>query len=342
MPSPSAAPSAGVIAVGDAQDEVRRRYRDRLVAAVESRSALERVLCDLSEGLVTCVGPWPTLTVGVSEVLAEWAAENPARGCGVLPLWPKPRGQSLQPTRSQAERSTVALLWSGTELFDGGFVSPEGYQRASEQAVCRAVTSAHPPIAAAATGHGAEHCIRFGSRWLVSDQRLAPPGDTFPPARIGCPVVFLNCCSSARLGDCGIPQRYSLAATLGRRGKAVIGSFRNLHAVPQAGVEFARTLLSGTPLGQVVNAVNRASASWGESRPTFQLIGDAAQSWCAPAEAGALERPHPVVAAQLLLPLSLAWLDKLVATLCHWRTLGDGVQKAHGNMLAAERALCMA
>jgi hypothetical protein len=290
-------------------------------------------------GTVTFVGRWSDLTAGVSRTLAEWAAEDPLRGCGVLP--PSTRADAEVP-HLVAPRPSVGIVVHGDAPIEAGWVSEAGYREVDESAVVAAVTSDAPPVGIAVGGHGSEYCLRMGAFWLTVDPRAAPPGPTLEPGRVRCPAVFLNACGSLRLGDSPIPVSQSVAAALYAAGASVIGPFRNQYGVPDAERLFASALAAGLPMGRVVNAVNRGVADRCGVRPAYQLLGDPARVvWEGPRVDVPLA-DHPASPGVERMIGEVSRLERLDLTLARWAERSPRLQSASATFTAMGRRVYVA
>ncbi|WP_141688387.1 hypothetical protein [Bradyrhizobium paxllaeri] len=204
------------------------------------------------------------------------------------------------------------------------------------------------PTGTALTGHGAEYCVQFGSKWLSTFKTTFLSGPVIQPCfQLGA-AVFLNCCSSMRLGDSCVPQQYSLARTLFAAGSVVIGSFRNLHILPQYGEAFARALLAGQPLGHIVNNLNLQADALEQRGCAFQLLGDPCISY--PANLSSSQVRPPTVASASTAPAgvcdlvsNVAWLEQFADTLLHWMPENQLVTGSYIRVtLLTSRAGCIA
>ena len=325
-----------VVAASSVAAAASQQFPDRAVYGLERDSELSALLGRARAATVTFAGRWDDLRVHVSRLLAEWAAEDERRGCGIVLIDDE---TASKPRAAGQVTEEVGILVSGGA---SGVVDRTSFRPLDEVAAAELAFSGVPPLAISVTGHGAEHCIRLGGSWMATDPRLPPGGPVVPPASVRSPAVFLNCCASLRLGDSAIPRACSVSAALHRGGAAVVGSFRNIHTSPDAGLIFAEALLRGLPMGRVANAINRNAALWHETRPAFQLLGDpcrvvSARPGRCPAFVIGPRTPH-------LKPLArrVAQLDRLYETLSRWRRFPDHVHTAHERFLADARMLLVA
>ncbi|MSU90500.1 hypothetical protein GE300_12865 [Rhodobacteraceae bacterium 2CG4] len=134
--------------------------------------------------------------------------------------------------------------------------------------------SPNPPFAISLTNHGAEHCIVLEDRWIVADEDVLQSVKGILSSRISSPVILLNACGSLRLGDSCVPKKYSVAAALAESGANVIGPMRIVPIFPGLASLFSTLILSGEPLGRIVNALNfHIEEAYGE-RGAYHLLGD--------------------------------------------------------------------
>jgi hypothetical protein len=226
-------------------------------------------------------------------------------------------------------------------LMQGGGValdSTEGLCPTSGQLALEAIRSEMPPLGVAITGHGAEHCIRAGEHWLTTDARISPSAQVLLPHELRSPAVLLNGCSSLRLGDSVVPRRYSVAAALHAAGAAVIGAYRNLHTSPDVSEDFSDALLEGLPLGRIVNRLNLRLRERGESRGSFQLLGDAARV-VSPPRRSPRRRPEPpeVMNEPADLLHEVNWVEHLYSTFARCVDLSEGLRASYRHFLEAAR-----
>lgn len=320
-----------------------RRFPERTLTVIPDATTLEAFLASCQASSLTFCGTWPELTVATSRSLAEWAREDPMRGCGLY----------LAPDDYGLDQSyTISGTNSVWEMLDRE-VARE-YRADSTTQVLIDDLLVHltddrrsRPIGTALTGHGAEYCVQFGSKWL----------STFETTLLGAPIirpcfqlgaaVFLNCCSSMRLGDSCVPQKYSLARTLFAAGSVVIGSFRNLHILPQYGESFARALLAGQPLGRIVNNLNLQADKLERRGSAFQLLGDPCINYPANLSSSEIRRAtvdftstEPAVVRDLI--NNIAWLEQFADTLLHWMPENQLVAASYMRLLhLTSRAGCM-
>ncbi len=318
-----------MLATPESAGFAERRFRGRPLAVIPDAGVLAEVLDGSRARSVTFCGRWPQLTVGISRKLAEWANRDGARGCGVYPAGQP--ASAATPCRP-VDLGCVYEIGAGQEATEH---RPDGRREISvDDLVARLL---EPQLAAPTglvlTGHGAEYCIRLGTMWLstFTTAMLADPV-ALPSVHLGS-VVFLNCCSSLRLGDSCVPEPYSLALALSRLGSAVIGSFRNFHTSPLLGQCFARALLEGESLGRVVNRLNDQARS-----PMFQLLGDPAVAYPATSLArrvrrSARPRSRDVESVALRLKIAeAARLEQATASLARW--LASDADRPHSHRLA--------
>lgn len=321
-----------------------RRFPRRPLTVIPDATALETFLASCRASSLTFCGTWPQLTVATSRSLAEWACQDSMRGCG---LYLAPDDYDLDQSYSIDGDSSVC------EAFDGEVAREYRRDGTAEfridDLLAHLTDDKRPrPAGMVLTGHGAEYCVQFGSRWL----------STFETSFLGAPVilprfqlaaaVFLNCCSSMRLGDSCVPQQYSLARALFAAGSVVIGSFRNLHILPQYGETFARALLAGQPLGQIVNNLNLQADKLERTGCAFQLLGD--PSINCPANLSSPQVPAPSVGFTSTEPAvvrdlvdHIAWLEQFANTLLHWLPENQLVARSYMRLLLlTSRAGCIA
>jgi hypothetical protein len=243
---------------------------------------LERANVDLIE----LIAPWRELTTERSRLLAEWAARDPGRGFGLRIA--RSDGSDLVRRRAAAEVNPHVDRVLGGCLTTAG---PERVEALPGEAFSR--RQADPrvrPCAVMITDHGAEHCIRLGDLWLCGDARAAPGPPAIGPEAVRSEIVFLNACSSLRLGDSVVPPAYSLAARLASQSSCVIGAFRNLR--PVAGTEdiFTDSVMRNMRLGETVNRLNRHLMATQGGGPAYALLGS-------PCERPFVDGPAPRIAA---------------------------------------------
>lgn len=249
------APGCGAFAKG--------QFPGRKLITILDDTQLDVFLASSRASSLTFCGSWLQLTVRVSRALAEWASENPDRGCGLYLATDASSG--VYPKRPM-ESERVYELADGFPALQYDAAGRLGIDQ--NDMVGRLLDQELPaPAAVVLTGHGSEYCIRLGSNPII-----------LPSFGLG-GVIFLNCCSSLRLGDSCIPQEYLLAALLFSFGSAVIGSFRNLHTSPHYATVFAEALLAGHALGRIVNRLNAEAHRAEPAGLAFQLLGDPVDSF---------------------------------------------------------------
>ena len=341
---PEASDKSDVVVVYPATAEcAKRHFPTRRLLLAGAAADLPSLLGHGDFGTVTFVGAWTDLTVTVSRLLAEWAAADERRGCGVVLAEdagsPTSRLDVNRPKPVSGVQEQIAMLVSG---LPGGILTGAGFERIAEPDLIAKAFARVPPVAVSLTGHGAEYCVRVGNSWLTTDPRLPPPGPVLSSKRLRSSAVFLNCCGSLRMGDSVVPKRYSLARCLHRRGIAVIGPFRNVHTSPDAGLLFAEALRWGWPMGRVANYLNLNVARWQETRPAFQLLGDpTTRVLSGPVRLPKLPLGHPEADLDDTIQSALD-LDLLYATIAGWRRPSEALQMAHEGLLDVIRLLVLA
>ncbi|MGY3347154.1 hypothetical protein ACVI1I_006256 [Bradyrhizobium sp. USDA 4459] len=312
-------PAHLILASSRAAEFAARRFPTRPLTIIQDATALERFLASCRASSLTFCGTWPQLTVATSRSLAEWACQDSMRGCGLY----------LASDHCDLDRSySIDGDSSVCEAFDGEVAREYRRDGTAEfrinDLLAHLTDDKRPrPAGMVLTGHGAEHCVQLGSKWLSTFETSFLNAPVILPRFQLAAAVFLNCCSSMRLGDSCVPQQYSLARTLFAAGSAVIGSFRNLQILPQYGETFARALLAGQPLGQIVNNLNMQADTLERTGCAFQLLGDPSINY--PANLSSPQVPAPSVgvtnterAIVADLVDDIAWLERFADTLLHW------------------------
>lgn len=264
-----------ILAAPENAELAAKRFPGRPLTVIADISALQVFLTSSRASSLVYCGDWPRLTIRLSRALAEWARQDPLRGCG-LDLGTEAFGSAGGHARDDVVykfddgKQAVAFRTAGTQAM------------ASDDLLGLLVRQELPtPTGVALTGHGAEYCMKFGSSWLSTYETALLSGPmVFPSFHLGA-VVLLNGCASLRLGDSVVPKEYSLAHALSRTGTAVIGSFRNMHSSLRYGEVFAEALLAGLSLGRIVNSLNLLASQVEQKGAAFQLLGD--PSICYPA-----------------------------------------------------------
>lgn len=243
----------------------RERHRYQL----KSNRQLREVLGSVADGTLVFHGLWRELTTSIQYALATWTLAGPGRASAVLPVDLAAELPRRDNRRWLAQPDVVLVQPTGNILVRRGTVVSctdlEALELASDE---------HSPVALAITGHGAEHCVQFGSLWLCTDPDARLPGAIVDPRDLRSPLVFLNSCASLRMGDSTVPMAHSLSATLFAQGSVVVGSFRNLHTSLDAPRLFVEGLRSGESLGNVLRNVNAAAVKAGAVIPPYQIMGD--------------------------------------------------------------------
>ncbi|WP_234892163.1 hypothetical protein [Sinorhizobium meliloti] len=311
----------------------KRQFPSRRLIAILDEAQLDAFLASCRASSLTFCGTWRQLTVRVSRALAQWAIQKPERGCGFsLVTNVSPQMRPRRPLDSNRVYEIIDGFpaaehnAAGRQIIDSNFV------------IGRLLDPSLPaPLGAVITGHGSEYCIRLGSRWFSTfNTAFLTDPIILPSFKLG-DVIFLNCCSSLKLGDSCVPESYSLAALLFSLGSAVIGSFRNLHTSPHYAAIFAQALLQGNSLGEIVNRLNAESNRF-ERGVAFQLLGDPVHR-LGPVNlrpsAGLLQSRPP----QLPLPSSLKRalednldLELLSAALTRWIPESSALAEVHANV----------
>jgi hypothetical protein len=282
-----------ILVAPESAEFAARRFPGRPLTVIADMPALQGVLASSRASSLLYCGDWPRLTVCHSRALAEWARQDPSRGCGVCLA-----AEACCPADAHQRDDVVYKFDHGEPAI--AFRAAAAQTLASDELLERLLHQELPtPTGVVLTGHGAEYCVRFGSKWLSTYETALLGGPSvFPSSRLGA-AVFLNCCSSLRLGDSCVPKKYSLAHLLSRMGTAVIGSFRNMHNSPRYGEVFAEALLAGQPLGQIVNTLNLLADRIEGKGAAFQLLGDPCISYpttstrrCAVPEHVPMTEPH--------------------------------------------------
>lgn len=293
-----AAPSVAGLEGHGARPVVVLRDAEEFASFLESADAAS----------ITVIAAWPDLTADLLRRLAEWAAERPGRGCGVIPSDSVPRERPRPPG---GPRQALVASFDGFGMLAGGSLAelaPAAFEAALDT----------PDIVLAITGHGGEHCITLGGDWIGTYPEAGLPGRRIPPDSIRCAAALLNTCGSLRLGDSVVPRQLSLAARLFAQGGAVIGAYHNQFALPDAALLFARDVLAGLPLGRIVGRLNRESRARGNPATSYQLLGDAitvlgdGAAWPEP-PSRTLSRP-----ASAPLVEEMGWLEQVDATIGGW------------------------
>lgn len=310
----------------------KRQFPGRKLIAIVNETELDAFLASSRASSLTFCGAWAQLTVRVSRTLAEWAIQTPDRGCGLCLVTDV---GSEMPQARTFESNRVYELTDGFPAIEYDAAGKQIID--SDELIGRLLDpKLLAPTGAVLTGHGSEYCIRVGSNWLSTFETtfLTDP-IVLPSFPLGS-VIFLNCCSSLRLGDSCVPRQYSLATLLHGFGSAVIGSFRNLHTSPHYASVFAQALLAGDTLGRIVNRLN-AEAHRIEPGVAFQLLGDPRQRY-------GLAVPHPILLssikiAQLPPPASLeraiednVCLERLSAALMRWLPDKSPLSEIHASL----------
>lgn len=247
----------------------RRYFRGRGLN-LSSEKALPALLSETSANTITFVAKWGRLTTRVSHMLSEWALGHPDRGCGVLPV--SARASAAPPLARNTVPPAIGII---TGNGSAGFATPGGFYSSPSDCIVDAACSEEDLTGLALTGHGGEYCIQMGEAWLTTDlQASLPGGEYIRPESLRCRLIFLNTCSSLRMGDSVVPQVYSLAFALYDKGIPVIGTYRNCYTWPDASLLLAEALFAGRTLGQVVNELNAEAIRRGETRGQFLLLGD--------------------------------------------------------------------
>jgi hypothetical protein len=289
--------------------------------------SLATCLSRLDASTVTVRAPWDRLTGHLMQDLADWAAERPQRGCGVVPS-DSPAGRYIA-----GDAAPIALLSDETAC---RALTSAGLRTIALEDGLELLASSTPPVAVALTGHGGEHCIAIGDRWIGTYSAAALPGVVMAPEAITCGAAFLNTCGSLRLVDSVVPRRYSLASRLHARGAGVVGAFRNQLTFAHAGEMFARQVMLGMPLGAVVNSLNRESRRLGHAAVSYQLLGDAS-SIVSNAVLPNMDRVEASRCFSDSLLDEVGWLDQAYRTLASWRDLSPDAESAYRDFARARR-----
>jgi hypothetical protein len=245
------------------------RPREREAVQLKSTRQLREFLFAATDETLVFHGLWEELTVPVQYMLAAWTLGGPGRASAIRPIDLVTR-RCNQAILGWITRPDIVLVQpTGSYLIRRGTVRP-----CTELEALDLAKDEHSAVALAITGHGAEHCVQFGSLWLSTDPHARLPGPIVDPQDLRSPLVFLNSCSSMRMGDSAVPISHSLAAALYARGTTVIGSFRNLHTSLDAPRLLVEGLASGQALGSALRNVNAAAVRDGAVIPPFQIMGD--------------------------------------------------------------------
>lgn len=261
-----------VLVTPESANYAQRNFPGRVQKTIEGIKALDIFLNNCDALSVLFCANWSCLTIDISRTLANWAIVKPERGVGLFPL---ADGAEIA---SPSFRFPIFVRRAVFELAANDAIahSINGQESLSEGKVIECLQpSTAPPLAGLAlTGHGAEYCIQFGNKWLSTFEAGILPGPFVFPQMVNASALFLNGCSSLRLGNSVVPMEYSLAYCLFASGATVIGSFRNLHTSYLYGRFFAVALLLGHPLGKIVNMLNRSANKESGRGAVFQMLGD--------------------------------------------------------------------
>lgn len=313
------------------------RRRERESVEIRSKRELHEFLSSAAEGTLVFHGRWDELTVPVQYMLAAWTLRGPGRGCGIRPV------DFVQQRSNQAflrwiARPIIALVQpTGSCVIRHGTVRP-----CTELEALDLARDEHSPVALIITGHGAEHCVQFGSLWLSTDAHARLTGPIVDPRELRSPLVFLNSCSSLRMGDSAVPIGHSLAAALYARGALVIGTFRNLHTNLNAPRLLVEGLTSGEALGAVLRNVNAAAVRDGAVIPPFQIMGDPTLRLNS-LPVRLVPRIRAEKHAGQALADEMVSTEVLVHTICSWFAPADEFERAYRRFKNAARhvfALC--
>jgi hypothetical protein len=263
-----------ILATPDSANHAQRHFPDRVLEKIENIRELDVFLANCAARSILFCADWSLLTVDVSRALASWAMVKPERGSGLFPL--ADDTESTIPSfhfSSPVQETVFELTLSGVVAYsiDGRHELVSERKFAEE---CLRPNTESSPAGLVLSGHGAEYCIQFGDKWLSTFETELLSGPFVFPQIINASAIFLNGCSSMRLGDSVVPMKYSLAYSLFTSGATVIGSFRNIHTSLFYGRYFATALLRGQPLGQIVNMLNRFASRESGRNPAFQMLGD--------------------------------------------------------------------
>lgn len=282
------------------------------------------------------VAPWDALSVEVSRLLAEWAMRDAARGFSVVPSDCLNTGRVPQAAGTAGRAFAVDVINGNTRV------------RYSHQD--RSTPPANPeevnaPVATSFTEHGAEHCVRVGQKWLCSHPSIAPGPDVLGIDAVQSDLIFLNACSSLRLGDSCVPRRYSLAAQFHSRGTTVIGAFRNVRPTKDLDRLFASAVLENEPAGRIANRLNRELDLQQGGGAAYTMLGSALARPM-PLLPGGISSPQPscdALSAELPLPKSVAllWWERLSWMLERCGVVSDETVAARARNLELARLIRM-
>lgn len=246
-------------------------------------------------------GRWGDFTAGRLRALIEWSMAKPERHF-TLDVCDIDRKQAATDGPAVSHSFPIGVSSGGDFLEVNGTATRHVTQDEFESRLSGPAAFSALVI----TGHGAEHCISFGPKWVMTDTGYGLAGQPIYPTEIHVPIVFLNGCSSLRMADSVVPAHRSVAACLLSDDRVVLGPFRNVRGSCELEKVFVDLALAGCSVGQITQELNRTMCHSVGEIPCIISIGDASRHL--PEGRIALTEPD--------LPLKAApdWLDLVDVT----------------------------
>ncbi len=188
--------SITVILSKEANQAKTPRQFPRNCIELKSNRELRDVLRSISDGTFTFYGRWRELTADVQYALAAWTIDGPGRASAVLPFDVKSELREQILRRWLTRPDIVVIQPTGSFLVRASTV-----RSCTDREALELAKDEHSPVVLVITGHGAEHCVQFGSFWLCTDANARLPGPIVDPRDLRSPLVFLNSCASLRMAD---------------------------------------------------------------------------------------------------------------------------------------------